>query len=82
VDARQRQGRPALDRQIAELERHRKRASDAGVWKFSDGDAYYAWALRAGTTTDDDPEEVHQMGLDQLAFDPGRDGHDPQEGRV
>jgi uncharacterized protein (DUF885 family) len=58
---------PALDRQIAELERHRKRATpDAGVWKFKDGDAYYAWALRAGTTTTMTPEEVHQMGLDQL----------------
>ncbi|NIJ20143.1 uncharacterized protein (DUF885 family) [Sphingomonas naasensis] len=58
---------PALDRQIAELERHRKRAtSDAGVWKFADGEAYYAWALRAGTTTTMTPDEVHQMGLDQL----------------
>ncbi|MDP5278322.1 DUF885 family protein [Sphingomonas sp. DG1-23] len=58
---------PALDRQIAELERHRKHATaDAGVWKFKDGEAYYAWALRAGTTTTMTPEEVHQMGLDQL----------------
>lgn len=58
---------PALDRQIAELERHRKRATaDAGVWKFTDGEAYYAWALRAGTTTTMTPDEVHQMGLDQL----------------
>ena len=58
---------PALDRQIAELERQRTRAtSDAGVWKFKDGDAYYAWALRAGTTTTMSPDEVHQMGLDQL----------------
>ncbi|MBB4839070.1 uncharacterized protein (DUF885 family) [Sphingomonas kyeonggiensis] len=59
---------PALDRQIAELEKHRKRAtSDAGVWKSRDGDAYYAWALSAGTTTAMTPDEVHQMGLDQLA---------------
>ncbi|MBB4097673.1 DUF885 domain-containing protein [Sphingomonas kyeonggiensis] len=59
---------PALDRQIAELEKHRARAtSDAGVWKFKDGDAYYAWALSAGTTTSMTPDEVHQMGLDQLA---------------
>ncbi|RYD59908.1 MAG: DUF885 domain-containing protein [Sphingomonadales bacterium] len=59
---------PALDRQIAELKRHRKRAtSDAGVWKFKDGEAYYAWALSAGTTTTMTPDEVHQMGLDQLA---------------
>ena len=36
---------PALDRQIAELEAHRKRAtSDAGVWKLPRGDEYYSWA--------------------------------------
>lgn len=59
---------PALDRQIAELEKHRKRAtSDAGVWKFKDGEAYYAWALSAGTTTTMTPDEVHKMGLEQLA---------------
>lgn len=59
---------PALDRQIAELEKHRVRAtSDAGVWKFRDGDAYYAWALSAGTTTTMSPDDVHKMGLDQLA---------------
>jgi uncharacterized protein (DUF885 family) len=59
---------PALDRQIAELEKHRAKAtSDAGVWKFPDGDAYYAWALSAGTTTTRSPEEVHKQGLDELA---------------
>lgn len=58
---------PALDRQIKELERHRARAdASPGVWKFKDGDAYYAWALRAGTTTTMTPDEVHQMGLEQL----------------
>src|SRR5688572_8565505 len=59
--------RPALDRQIAEMERQRPRAtSDAGVWKLPEGDAYYAWALRAGTTTRMTPDEVHQMGLEEL----------------
>ncbi|MCW3848734.1 DUF885 family protein [Sphingomonas sp. LB-2] len=59
---------PALDRQLGELEKHRARAtSDAGVWKFPDGDAYYAWALSAGTTTTRSPEEVHQQGLHELA---------------
>jgi uncharacterized protein (DUF885 family) len=59
---------PALDRQIEELKRQRPLASaDAGVWRLPEGDAYYAWALRAGTTTDLDPAHVHQMGLDQLA---------------
>lgn len=59
---------PALDRQIAELEQHARAATDdAGVWKLRDGDAYYAWALRASTTTRMTPEEVHAMGRDELA---------------
>ena len=59
---------PALDRQIAELQLHRGRADgNAGVWKLPRGDEYYAWALRAATTTRLSPDEVHQMGLDQLS---------------
>jgi uncharacterized protein (DUF885 family) len=59
---------PAMDRQIAELARHRARAEGrAGVWKLPDGEAYYAWALRAATTSSLSPAEVHKMGLDQLA---------------
>jgi uncharacterized protein (DUF885 family) len=58
---------PAMDRQIAELERQRARAtSDAGMWKLPQGDAYYAWALKAGTTTTLSPDEVHEMGQAQL----------------
>ncbi|HEY5720998.1 MAG TPA: DUF885 family protein [Allosphingosinicella sp.] len=58
---------PALDRQIAELTRHRARATmDAGAWKLPDGEAYYAWALRAATTSSRTPDEVHRMGLEQL----------------
>jgi uncharacterized protein (DUF885 family) len=58
---------PALDRQLAELELHRAHAtSDAGVWKLPDGEAYYAWALRAGTTSRMTPAEVHAMGEAQL----------------
>jgi uncharacterized protein (DUF885 family) len=59
---------PALDRQIAELARLHARADDrAGVWKLPDGDHYYAWALRAGTTSNLTPDEVHAMGREQLA---------------
>jgi uncharacterized protein (DUF885 family) len=58
---------PAMDRQIAMLERLQERAtSDAGVWKLPRGDEYYAWALRAGTTTTMTPDEVHEMGLEEL----------------
>ncbi|GAO38801.1 hypothetical protein SCH01S_20_00080 [Sphingomonas changbaiensis NBRC 104936] len=58
---------PALERQIAEMQLHRAKAtSDAGVWKLPHGDEYYAWALRAGTTTPLSPQEIHQMGLDQV----------------
>ena len=58
---------PAMDRQIAELAAHRAKAtSDAGAWKLPDGEAYYAWALRAGTTSRMTPEEVHDMGNEQL----------------
>lgn len=58
---------PALDRQIAELEKHRKRAtSAAGVWKLPQGDAYYAWTLTAGTTTRMTPEQIHSRGQEEL----------------
>ena len=58
---------PAFDRQIAELEAHRKRAtSDAGVWKLPRGDEYYSWALRTATTTQMTPEQIHTMGQEEL----------------
>jgi uncharacterized protein (DUF885 family) len=59
---------PALDRQTAELEAHRKLSTgDAGVWKLPRGDEYYAWALRAGTTTRMTPDEIHARGQHELA---------------
>ncbi|OYY79403.1 MAG: twin-arginine translocation pathway signal [Sphingomonas sp. 28-62-20] len=59
---------PALARQIAAFEAQRSTAtSDAGAWKLPDGEAYYAWALRAATTTTMTPDEVHQAGRDELA---------------
>ncbi|MBA4755226.1 MAG: DUF885 domain-containing protein [Sphingobium sp.] len=59
---------PSLAAQVAELKRQRATATmNAGVWKLPEGEAYYAWALKAGTTTTMSPEEVHQLGLEQLA---------------
>jgi uncharacterized protein (DUF885 family) len=43
-----------------------KATNDAGVWKFPNGEAYYAHALRHHTTTELSAEEIHQLGLEQL----------------
>jgi uncharacterized protein (DUF885 family) len=57
---------PALDRQIAAMKALQAKAThDAGVQKLPMGDAYYAWALRLGTTTKQTPAEVHKIGLAQ-----------------
>jgi uncharacterized protein (DUF885 family) len=40
---------------------------DAGVWKFPRGDEYYAYILRNQTSTDLTPEEVHALGLAEVA---------------
>ncbi|GAB7553318.1 DUF885 family protein [Novosphingobium sp. 11B] len=59
---------PALERQLAELQRQRGLAkSDPGMRERPQGSEYYAWALRASTTTRVPPEEVHQRGLQELA---------------
>ena len=58
---------PALQRQLEELKKHRSAAThDAGAWHFKDGDAYYAWALKASTTTDRSPDDIHRLGLEQV----------------
>ncbi|NUS99445.1 MAG: DUF885 domain-containing protein [Sphingomonas sp.] len=63
----QQQVAPALERQIAELTLQRGMAkSDPGMWARKDGDGYYAWALKASTTTTMTPDEVHRMGLEEL----------------
>jgi uncharacterized protein (DUF885 family) len=59
---------PALDRQIALMEKLRptSRPGD-GAWRLNNGAAIYAEALRQATTTNFSPEEVHKLGLDQVA---------------
>ena len=59
---------PAIDRQIAALESFAPQAtSDAGVWAKPNGDAYYDWAIKAGTTTNMGADEIHEIGLSELA---------------
>src|SRR5262249_26839453 len=40
---------------------------DAGVWRLPGGDAFYADALKSATTTNLTPDEVHKIGLDEVA---------------
>jgi uncharacterized protein (DUF885 family) len=64
---------PALDRQLELVRSLRAKARhDAGVWRLPDGEAYYAGALAAATTTRLAPAEVHQLGLDQVREITGR----------
>ena len=59
---------PALTRQIAAVAAKRAGAvHDAGVWRLPQGEAYYTYAARCGTSTDMTPDEIHQLGLDKVA---------------
>jgi uncharacterized protein (DUF885 family) len=60
---------PALRRQMALLESFQPRAvHEAGVARLPNGEAYYAVSLKAATTTDLTPAEVHKLGLEQVAL--------------
>lgn len=60
--------KPAYQRLIAEMERQQAIApAEDGVWRFKDGAAYYAQLLASYTTTDLSPDQVHQIGLDNVA---------------
>ena len=57
---------PALDRQIAAFTAATANAPHtAGVQRLPDGDAFYRWALRLGTTTTTSPADIHRLGLEQ-----------------
>ncbi len=59
---------PALHRQVEALEGVQPLAGqDAGAWRLPGGEAYYEFGLRYYTTTSLTGEEIHQMGLAQLA---------------
>jgi len=59
---------PALDRQrdlVTEL--RGKAVHDAGCWRLPDGDAYYSAAAEAATTVKITGDEIHRIGLEQVA---------------
>ena len=58
---------PAYERLIAAVELQAQQATAAdGVWKFADGEAFYAERLRWFTTTDLSADEVHNIGLQEV----------------
>ncbi len=60
--------KPAYEKLMACLQDLEKRATDdAGVWKFSDGAAFYEYALRRTTTTDLTANQIHETGLKEVA---------------
>jgi uncharacterized protein (DUF885 family) len=60
--------KPAYQRLIAEMERQQAIApADDGIWRLKDGAAYYAQLLANYTTTDLSADQIHQIGLDNVA---------------
>ena len=59
---------PAWHRAIALLESIQPQATDdAGLWRYEGGDAAYAFALAHFTTTDLTAQQIHEIGLKQVA---------------
>jgi uncharacterized protein (DUF885 family) len=57
---------PALQRQIAAFDALRPKATATpGVWARPGGEEYYRWLVKAGTTTRESPDALHQLGLAQ-----------------
>ena len=60
--------KPAYEALITEMTAQEKVAgTDGGVWRFKDGAGYYAERLANYTTTNMTPEQIHQLGLAQVA---------------
>jgi uncharacterized protein (DUF885 family) len=58
---------PALERQLRELEAQRAVATnDAGISTRPHGEEFYRWALKASTTTNMSPDEIHDLGQSEL----------------
>lgn len=59
---------PAYNKFIAYYEKLLPKANgNNGVWALPDGDAYYQWCIKQHTTTNMTAEEVHQLGLKEVA---------------
>jgi uncharacterized protein (DUF885 family) len=60
--------RPAYQRLLAEMQRQQAIApTEDGIWRFPDGEKYYAALLKSYTTTDLTADEIHALGLKETA---------------
>jgi uncharacterized protein (DUF885 family) len=60
--------KPAYEKMIAFLEAQEKTApAEGGAWQFPDGRSYYEYALRRTTTTKMTGDEIHDLGLKEVA---------------
>ena len=60
--------KPAYNHLLAFLKKQEAKAkTEDGVWKFKDGAAFYDQALRLTTTTKLSSDEIHQIGLKEVA---------------
>lgn len=60
--------KPAYANLETEMKRQQAMATtDDGAWKLPDGTDYYAHRLKRMTTTDMTADEIHQLGLDEVA---------------
>jgi uncharacterized protein (DUF885 family) len=59
---------PALSRQAEALRARQAGAThDAGVWRLPNGEAFYRFGIQSYTTTNLSGDEIHEIGLAQLA---------------
>ena len=60
--------KPAYEKLIAFLQEQEKTATDdVGAWRFPDGRDFYEYALQRTTTTNMSADEIHALGLKEVA---------------
>jgi uncharacterized protein (DUF885 family) len=71
LDAIQKQVLPAYSRFARFLQGQYIPAgrTEPGIWALPDGDKYYAFRVHQSTTTDLAPDQIHQIGLDEVKRD-------------
>ena len=67
IEALQTSMKPAYDGLISEMKRQEALSTtDDGAWKLPEGDDFYAYRLKAMTTTDLSASDIHDLGLAEV----------------